>query len=77
MSDVVLTERQGRVVILTLNRPDRLNAVSRPLYEALIAGLAEAETHPEVRCVVLTGEGRDVHGHADDRQRGHGGHHAG
>ena len=25
---------------------------------------------------VLTGEGRDVHGHADDRQRGHGGHHA-
>ena len=42
MSDVVRIERKGRVVILTLNRPDRLNAVSRPLYEALIAGLAEA-----------------------------------
>ena len=71
MSDVVRTERQGRVVTLTLNRPDRLNAVSRPLYEALIAGLAEAEADPEVRCVVLTGEGRafcagaDLKAHAD------------
>ena len=71
MSDVVRIERKARVVTLTLNRPDRLNAVSRPLYEALIVALAEADTDPEVRCVVLTGEGRafcagaDLKAHAD------------
>ena len=71
MSNVVRIERQGRVFTLTLNRPDRLNAVSRPLYQALIAALAQAETDPDVRCVVLTGEGRafcagaDLKAHAD------------
>lgn len=54
----VLTRRDGRIVEVTLNRPDRLNAVSRPLYDALIAALEEADGDPEVRCAVLTGAGR-------------------
>jgi enoyl-CoA hydratase len=71
MSDVVRAERKGRVVTITLNRPERLNAVSRPLYEGLIAALADAEVDPDVRCVVVTGEGRafcagaDLKAHAD------------
>ncbi len=71
MAEVVRSERKARVVTVTLNRPDRLNAVSRPLYEGLIAELEAAEAEPEVRCVVLTGEGRafcagaDLKAHAD------------
>ncbi len=58
MTDVVRAKRSGHIVTLTLNRPDRLNAVSRPLYEALLVELEGADADREVRCVVLTGEGR-------------------
>lgn len=67
----LLTERRGPVLLLTLNRPDRLNAVSLPLYESLLATLRDAEVDPEVRVVVLTGSGRgfcagaDLKAHAD------------
>jgi enoyl-CoA hydratase len=65
MAEVVRSERKARVVTITLNRPDRLNAVSRPLYEALIAALEAAAADPGVRCVVLTGEGRAFSAGAD------------
>ncbi|MGB1780464.1 MAG: enoyl-CoA hydratase/isomerase family protein [Longimicrobiales bacterium] len=71
MTDVVLRARSGRVVTLTLHRPERLNAVSLPLYEALIGLLEEADADSEVRCVVMTGAGRafcagaDLKAHAD------------
>lgn len=45
------------VLTLTLNRPDRRNALSRPMLEALAAQLAWAETAPEVRVIVMTGAG--------------------
>lgn len=67
----VLTRRDGRVLQLTLNRPDRLNAVSRPLYEQLIDALETADEDGDVRCVILTGAGRafcagaDLKAHAD------------
>lgn len=67
----VLVARHGRVVELTLSRPDRLNAVSRPLYEGLIDGLEAADADRDVRCVILTGAGRafcagaDLKAHAD------------
>ena len=57
MTDVVLRARSGRVVTLTLHRPERLNAVSLPLYEALIGLLDEADADSEVRCVVMTTKG--------------------
>ena len=50
-------ERRGAVVWLTLNRPERLNAISRALLRALDGAIDEAGSDPEVRCVVLTGEG--------------------
>lgn len=70
MADITV-ERAERIVTLTLARPSRLNAVSRPLYEALISELEAADADPGVRCVVLTGEGRafcagaDLKAHAD------------
>jgi enoyl-CoA hydratase len=69
----VLCERRGTVLWLTLNRPDRLNAVSLPLYRALIEQLQQLEARGDdaVRAVVLTGAGRafcagaDLKAHAE------------
>lgn len=46
------------MAVLTLDRPDRLNAISGPMLEALSSALVEADADPEVRCIVLTGAGR-------------------
>jgi enoyl-CoA hydratase/carnithine racemase len=58
MSQVVRIERDGRVAVVSLNRPDKLNACSPEVF----AGLAEAGEQvagdPEVRAVLLRGEGR-------------------
>lgn len=58
MSDLVLIEDHGGVRRLTLNRPDKLNALSSPLVEALSAALAEAATDDTVRVLVIAGAGR-------------------
>lgn len=59
MSDEVLkVERDGAVAILTLNRPDAMNALSRALREALSAAFRDIEADPAVRVAVLTGAGR-------------------
>ena len=55
---VVLYERRGPSAWITLNRPDKLNAISHELRDALSAALARAEADDDVRVVVLTGAGR-------------------
>jgi enoyl-CoA hydratase len=55
---VLLEERNGPVLTLTLNRPERLNAVSPELYARLDERLQAAATSDEVRALVLTGAGR-------------------
>jgi len=57
-SDVLKIERRGPVAILTLNRPDAMNALSRALREALCAAFREIEADAGVRVAVLTGAGR-------------------
>ena len=54
--DVLATVEDG-VATLTLNRPERRNALSRPMLEALARLLARFEIDDDVRCVVLTGAG--------------------
>ena len=53
----VLTERDGAVLTITLNRPDVFNAFNAALHAALNAALKEA-AGPDVRAVVITGAGR-------------------
>jgi enoyl-CoA hydratase/carnithine racemase len=53
----LLTERAGGVVTLTLNRPERRNAIDPALRDALAAALDDAATDSAVRGVVLTGAG--------------------
>ncbi len=57
-TDVLLYERRGPSAWITLNRPDKLNALSHALRDALAAALTRAEADDEVRVVVLTGAGR-------------------
>lgn len=57
--DVVLYEvRDSGVAVLTLNRPERMNAWGGGLATALYAHLEAAEADPAVRVIVLTGKGR-------------------
>jgi 2-(1,2-epoxy-1,2-dihydrophenyl)acetyl-CoA isomerase len=46
-----------RVAVLTLNRPEKLNALSDEMIRCAIATLERCATDPEVGCVVVTGEG--------------------
>jgi enoyl-CoA hydratase len=54
----VLYERRGPIALLTLNRPDKLNAVDARMVAELGQRLDEAEADDRVRAVVLCGEGR-------------------
>ena len=56
MSDLLETIGDG-VAVLTLNRPDRLNALSEPMVYGLIEALSRLGADPAVRCIVLTGAG--------------------
>ncbi len=58
MTDHVLYRKEGMVGILTMNRPEVLNAMSDEMLEGLIAYTQQAIDDPEVRCLVLTGAGR-------------------
>jgi enoyl-CoA hydratase/carnithine racemase len=53
----LLYEKQRRGVLITLNRPNALNAMNQDLWRDLDQALAEAETDPEIRGVVLAGAG--------------------
>lgn len=54
----LLISGERPVRLLTLNRPERLNAVSLPMYRNLLAALEETKAEPAVRALVLTGAGR-------------------
>ncbi len=56
--DELLVARRGGVHVLTLNRPDRLNAFTFALQLALMSALAAAEADPDCRAILLHGAGR-------------------
>lgn len=57
-SDPVLVRRDGAVATLTLNRPDKRNALNVPLLEHLCAGVEAASADASVRAIVLRGAGK-------------------
>ena len=62
---VLISETVGAVRLLTLNRPDKLNAFDFALTRALLAGLQQAEADDKVGAIVLTGAGRAFSAGAD------------
>lgn len=57
MTDELLCRLENRVALLTLNRPERLNALTKDMMAALRARLAEIAVDDTVGCLVLTGAG--------------------
>jgi enoyl-CoA hydratase len=65
MSDLVVTERDGRVGVVLMNRPKQLNALSGELMGAVIQALQELDDDPEIRAIVLGGGERAFAAGAD------------
>jgi enoyl-CoA hydratase/carnithine racemase len=53
----VLSERDGDIATVTLNAPERLNALSLPMWKALQAAITKLDQDDSVRCIVLRGAG--------------------
>jgi enoyl-CoA hydratase/carnithine racemase len=73
MSDPILFEIDDGIALITLNRPDKLNALNYDLIDRLMAVLDTIETDAAVRAVILTGAGErafsagaDIHEFASD-----------
>ena len=61
----ILVERDGRVVLIRLNRPKQLNAINTVLMGELVAALKAADTDPAVGAMVVTGDERAFAAGAD------------
>lgn len=57
MYTTLLTEIENRTLIVTINRPDKLNALNTEVMNDLEAVITEAESNDEVRSVIITGSG--------------------
>lgn len=65
MSDVTITERDGRVGVVCMNRPKQLNALSGELMGAVVGALQSFDADPEIRAIVLGGNERAFAAGAD------------
>jgi len=70
--ETLIYNRHDNYVEIRFNRPHRLNAVVEQFYNELISALHQAEADPEVRAVLLTGEGRAFCVGADMKEHGAG-----
>ena len=68
--NIVRVERDGPVAIVTMNRPDALNALSRALRAELVKVFTELAKDDTVRAAVLTGEGRAFTAGVDLKEAG-------
>lgn len=66
MKEFVLSEVRGPVGIVTLNRPDKLNAWNAPMRARLVEALEELEANEAVRAIILTGAGDRAFGAGQD-----------
>jgi len=58
LSDPVIVDRQEQCLVVTLNRPESLNAFTVEMHQQLMAALNSVENDPAIRGVILTGAGR-------------------
>ncbi len=57
MSENIIVEREGLVGVITINRPEKLNAMTPEMATALVAAVEGFNSDDGIRCVVLTGAG--------------------
>ena len=53
--ETIKQELRGRVAILTLNRPEAMNAVNRDVAEGIAAAMEALDSDPAIRLAILTG----------------------
>lgn len=56
MTDTITAHREGAVLVLTMNRADKKNALTGEMYSALTAGLAEANADPAIGATLILGQ---------------------
>ena len=66
--ETILTEVKGRVALITLNRPEALNALNARIISELNQALDEIERNPDIGCVVLTGSSKAFAAGADIKE---------
>ena len=66
MQPFILTRTEGRVAVITLNRPEILKAWHAPMRAMLMDALKAAEANEAVRAIVLTGAGDRAFGAGQD-----------
>lgn len=69
MANTVVIEKQGDVAVIKFNRPRSLNAVTDELLQDFVAALAQVKANPDVKVVILTGEGRAFCAGADLKEQ--------
>jgi enoyl-CoA hydratase len=57
-NEFILCEIRSQVLVITINRPEKLNALNRQTIEELHETLVEAENQKEIRAVIITGSGK-------------------
>ena len=76
MAETILYEKKGNIVIMTMNRPDSLNAINRQLRQELADAIMEFDGDSEAYVAVITGagrafcSGRDLKERAEDNAQG-------
>ena len=68
--ETILVEQHGAVTLVTLNRPQALNALNSQVLEDLIAAFTAFDADPEQRCVVLIGSDKAFAAGADIKEMG-------
>ena len=63
--ETILYEVENKVLTLTLNRPDRLNAFNGQMLKDLLDALDQADADDEIRAIIVTGAGRGFCAGAD------------
>jgi enoyl-CoA hydratase/carnithine racemase len=72
MSDEILLSQSGRVAVITLNRPERLNAWTTPMRERIIEALQRYDADSEVSAIIMTGSGNRAFSAGQDLAEAHG-----
>ena len=68
MTNLVLAEKKGAVGLITINRPDALNAVNAEVMEGIISNTRIFDEDDTIGCIVITGEGKAFIAGADIKE---------
>jgi enoyl-CoA hydratase/carnithine racemase len=66
MADLILVQRDGAIATVVLNRPHKLNALTKPMWRALGQAIDQLSADEAVRCIVLRGAGEKAFSPGND-----------